>query len=398
MDTHRDGKSRDIGSAYHRSDPRHIAELTEVGRGTPMGELMRRYWHPVGLASHATATPRDVRVLGEDLILFRDGRGRPGLVWARCCHRGTTLYFGKVEERGIRCCYHGWLFDVEGRCLEQPCEPELGRQRDRIRQPWYPVEERYGLIFAYLGPPEKKPALPRYECLEVLGEGEMVDADDTSIGSGGDAIAPCNWLQHYENVMDPYHVPILHGTFSGTQFAEVMNQMPQVSWDPTDRGVKSLQIRRMETGKTLHRITEVVLPTLRVVPNPFLGSFGRVESIGWTLPIDDTHYRIYTAGRAKQQGAILSRGTATNRKRWRDMSPDERRAFPGDWEAQIGQGAITAHSEEHLATSDKGVAMLRRVLKRQVEAVAEGKDPMGVSFDQNAAPIGFDAGNWVLEE
>jgi phenylpropionate dioxygenase-like ring-hydroxylating dioxygenase large terminal subunit len=324
-----------------------------------MGELMRRYWHPVGLSSQATATPREVRVLGEDLILFRDGRGRPGLVWARCCHRGTTLYYGKVEERGIRCCYHGWLFDVEGQCLEQPCEPELGRQRDRIRQPWYPVEERYGLIFAYLGPPEKKPALPRYECLEVLDEGEMVDADDTSIGSGGDAIAPCNWLQHYENVMDPYHVPILHGTFSGTQFAEVMNQMPQVSWDLTDRGVKSLQIRRMENGKTLHRITEVVLPTLRVVPNPYLGSFGRVESIGWTLPVDDTHYRIYTAGRAKHQGAILSRGTASNRKRWRDMSPEERREFPGDWEAQIGQGAITAHSEEHLATSDKGVAMLQ---------------------------------------
>jgi phenylpropionate dioxygenase-like ring-hydroxylating dioxygenase large terminal subunit len=397
MDTHRDGKPSDIGSAYHRPDPRHIAELTDVGRFTPMGELMRRYWHPVGLTSHATTSPREVRVLGEDLILFRDGRGRPGLVWARCCHRGTTLYYGKVEERGIRCCYHGWLFDVEGRCLEQPCEPELGRQRDRIRQPWYPVAERYGLIFAYLGPPEKKPVLPRYECLEVLGEGEIVDADDTSIGSGGGVIAPCNWLQHWENVMDPYHVPILHGTFSGTQFADVMNQMPQVSWDPTDRGVKSKQIRRMENGKLLHRVTEVALPTLRVVPNPYLGSFGRVESIGWTLPIDDTHYRIYTAGRAKQQGAILARGTATNRKRWRDMTPEERRDFPGDWEAQTGQGAITVHSEEHLATSDKGVAMLRRVLKRQVDAVAAGNDPMGVSFDENTPPVAFEAGNWIAE-
>ena len=102
-------------------------------------------------------------------------------------HRGTTLYYGKVEERGIRCCYHGWLFDVEGHCLEQPCEPEGGKLRDRVRQPWYPVQELYGLIFAYMGPPEKKPVLPRYECLEVLDDGEFIDADDTSIGSGGDA-------------------------------------------------------------------------------------------------------------------------------------------------------------------------------------------------------------------
>ena len=187
---------------------------------------------------------------------------------ARCAHRGTTLYYGKVEERGIRCCYHGWLFDVEGHCLEQPCEPEGGRLRDRVRQPWYPVQERYGLIFAYMGPPEKKPVLPRYECLEVLDDGEFIDADDTSIGSGGDAIAPCNWLQHFENVLDTYHVPILHGNFSGTQFTEVMNQMPKVTWDYTERGVKAFSTRTLEGGKLMQRTTEVALPTLRVVPNP----------------------------------------------------------------------------------------------------------------------------------
>ena len=205
----------DIGSAYARKPPTYNAKLTEVGRGTPMGELLRRYWHPVGLAADAGATPRPVKVLGEELILFRDGEGRPGLVYPRCCHRGTTLYYGKIEERGIRCCYHGWLFDVEGHCLEMPCEPNpTGPQCQRVRQPWYPVEERYGLVFAYLGPPEKKPVLPRYECLEVMGPGEFVEADDSSIGSGGIVIAPCNWLQHFENVVDPYHVPILHGTFS----------------------------------------------------------------------------------------------------------------------------------------------------------------------------------------
>src|SRR5262245_16678892 len=115
------------GTGYPRKPSTHNAALTEVGRGKPMGELLRRYWHPVGLSTDADATPKPVRVLGEDLILFRDGAGKPGLVVASCCHRGTTLYYGRVEERGIRCCYHGWLFDTEGRCLEQPCEPDGGQ-------------------------------------------------------------------------------------------------------------------------------------------------------------------------------------------------------------------------------------------------------------------------------
>ena len=116
------------------------------------------------------------------MILFRDRSGRAGLLHARCCHRGTTLYYGKVEADGIRCCYHGWKFDPQGHCLEQPCEPEGGQFRHKLRQPWYPTAERYGLVFAYLGPPAKQPVLPRYECLDVLAEAEFVEADDSSIG------------------------------------------------------------------------------------------------------------------------------------------------------------------------------------------------------------------------
>jgi nitrite reductase/ring-hydroxylating ferredoxin subunit len=385
------------GTAYEMKPSTYNAALTEVGRGKPMGELLRRYWHPVGLSTHATNIPREVRALGEDLVLFRDGKGRPGLVHSRCCHRGTTLYFGKVEEDGIRCCYHGWKFDVEGHCLEQPCEPEMGKRRGRIRQPWYPVQERYGLIFAYMGPPDKQPVLPRYDCLETMDQGEFVDADDTSIGSGGDAIAPCNWLQHYENVLDAFHVPILHGNFSGTQFTEVMNKMPKVNWEYAPLGVKTISIRTMDDGKIMRRVTEVALPTLRVVPNPFLGKFGRVESIGWTLPIDDTHYRIYTAARVAEKGVFLPKGAGapTNRRRWQNMSPEERREFPGDWEAQIGQGPITLHSEERLSSSDRGIVLLRRLLQKQVDEVAAGRDPIGVSFDPAAAPIVFEAGNRV---
>ena len=111
----------DVGTAYGRKPAAHRADLTEVGAGTPMGELLRRYWHPIGLTADASDTPRLVRLLGEDLVLFRDRSGRPGLVYPHCAHRGTSLYYGKVDERGIRCCYHGWLFDAQGLCLEQPC-------------------------------------------------------------------------------------------------------------------------------------------------------------------------------------------------------------------------------------------------------------------------------------
>src|SRR5437016_2522855 len=121
------------GSAYGRPAQNPNAIWIEVGPGKPMGELLRRYWHPIALSEQVTDLPRAVKVLGEDLVLFRDGKGRAGLVYPRCMHRGTTLLYGKVEDKGIRCCYHGWLFDVEGHCLEQPCEPEAGHPlRDRL--------------------------------------------------------------------------------------------------------------------------------------------------------------------------------------------------------------------------------------------------------------------------
>jgi phenylpropionate dioxygenase-like ring-hydroxylating dioxygenase large terminal subunit len=388
---------RDEGTAYGLRPAGYKSEFVAVGRGTPMGELLRRYWHPVGLSSHATTTPRKVRALGEDLILFRDGAGRAGLVHARCCHRGTTLYYGKIEARGIRCCYHGWLFDTQGRCVEQPCEPQGGLFRDKVRQPWYPLEERYGLIFAYMGPPERKPVLPRYECLEVMDEGEFVEADDSSLGGGGPPVIPCNWLQHYENVVDPFHVPVLHAAFSGAQFTMAMAAMPQVTFEMSPRGVIVRSTRTMDDGKTLYRVTEAVIPTLRVVPNPRVAQFARVESIGWVLPIDDTSFRIYVAGRSKRSGDLGRMRSKFNGKFWWDMTEEEHQRHPGDYEAQVGQGAITIHSEEHFAQSDRGVVMIRRMLQDQLDALAAGRDPIGVSFDANATPIVFEAGNYLRE-
>jgi phenylpropionate dioxygenase-like ring-hydroxylating dioxygenase large terminal subunit len=386
----------DTGTAYGLPPATHLAELTEVGAGTPMGELLRRYWHPIGLTADAGSEPRRIRALGEELILFRDGQGRAGLVHPRCAHRGASLYYGRVEAEGIRCCYHGWMFDVQGHCVDQPCEPNGGGDlKANIRQPWYPVEERYGLIFAYLGPPDRKPLLPRYDVLDELAPGEFIEADDTSLGGGGPPIIPCNWLQHFENVVDSFHVPILHGVFSGNQFVPAMAQMPKVEWSTSERGVRVESWRELEDGQRLRRITEAVLPTLRVVPSPRLGRFGPVESIGWVLPMDDTSFRIYVAGRVTSSGEIGRMRSKMNGKFWWELSEAEHRRFPGDYEAQVSQGAIAAHSAEHLRTSDRGVALLRRLLREQLKIVAGGGDPAGVERDVARAQVRLkDCGNF----
>jgi nitrite reductase/ring-hydroxylating ferredoxin subunit len=383
-----------LRSAYELAAPTSRDDLTRVGRGTPMGELLRRYWHPVGLASDASATPRQIRVLGEDLILFRTGRGEAALLYPRCAHRGTTLLYGKVEEDGIRCCYHGWKFSPQGACLEQPCEPDGGAHRHKVCQPGYTVQERYGLIWAYMGPPARQPVLPAFEPLDALEPGEFLEADDRSIGGGGPAVVDCNWFQHYENVVDPYHVLVLHGSFSGAQFTDLMLRAPRISFDYTSIGVKVTSLRTLDDGSTFRRVTEACIPTLRVVPNPRVGQYARVESIGFVLPIDDLSFRIYTVARVRTSGELTGFRSKQNGKLWHELSESEHREFPGDYEAQKGQGDITAHSEEHLAASDRGIAMLRRFFTQQIERVARGEDPVGVSFDAGDATVRFEAGNF----
>jgi phenylpropionate dioxygenase-like ring-hydroxylating dioxygenase large terminal subunit len=387
------------GDAYSRAEPTFRGELTQVGRGTPMGELLRRYWHPVGLTSDASETPKMVKALGEDLVLFRDRSGRPGLVYPRCIHRGASLFYGRTEERGIRCCYHGWLFDVTGRCLEQPGRPDTGKSPGgNLRQPVYPVQERYGLIFAYMGPPERKPLLPRYDILESLQPGEHIEADDSSIGSGGPVVVPCNWLQHFENVMDPFHVPVLHGSFSGTQFTEQMALLPEVRFSASPDRVSSMQLRKLATGKTHRRVTEAVLPAVRAVANPRAESDGTCSLLGWILPLDDTSFRIYSAGRVSEPGALGRIRSRFNGKLWSELTEAEHQRFPGDYEAQVSQGAITYHSEEHLVRSDQGIVLLRSLLKRQVDAVTRGEDPEGVAFEPAGELVKIAAGTATLTE
>ena len=147
--------------------PEENALLTRIGPGTPCGDLLRRYWHPVALASELTEErpKRRLKVLGEELVLFRDHSGGYGLLGEHCAHRGTSLYYGFIEQGGLRCPYHGWLYDGTGACIEQPFEPQQSMMKYAIHQPAYPVEELAGILFAYLGPVDKKPLLPHWDVL-----------------------------------------------------------------------------------------------------------------------------------------------------------------------------------------------------------------------------------------
>ena len=380
-------ESVDTGTAYGVVRPTFDTKLTAVGPGTPMGETLRRYWHPIALSSEATNVPRKVRILCEDLILFRDGAGRPGLVAQNCCHRGSNLFYGRVEEDGIRCCYHGWKFDVQGQCLEQPFEPKGGARRSVARQPWYPVQERYGLVWAYMGPPEKKPILPRWSGLEIP-EGSTDKIEIKMRPGWGDkesGIMDFNWMHCYENGMDPFHVAWLHIMHSGPQFTfDVETNRPEVA-ENLVKGTRYVESRWGVANKTDVMTVEMIFPTSSVVPG--------FNDIMIHVPVDDDKTRMLQLTRIKadEVGITDIRQISHNGKAWDECTPQERQQYPGDSEAMQdipGSG----HSWEHLATTDRGIVLMRRVWAREVDKVLRGEDPIGVSYDENEAPRVSEAG------
>ena len=350
----------DDGRAYGRATGVSDVDLYETGAGTPSGELLRRYWQPVALSTEATAIPRSVRLLSEDLVLYRSLDGNPGLLEPRCCHRGTSLFYGRVEEDCIRCPYHGWAFTANGTCTDQPCEPDRGRNREKYRQPWYPLHEFGGVIFTYMGPPDKQPAFPRYDIFEDVGDDEELHVVD-HFAFGGPNVAPCNWFQTHENVMDPYHVFILHNAMSGPQFDPRLEIWPDIDWQVHEGGVTSSQDRVLDDGTTLHRVTETRFPNVRVVATPTLAYLGKTNNISWAQPIDDTQTRVFCILRIPKGSPPQGLGTyGPDAKSWFDLTADEHQLYPGDYETQVSQGPITVHSKEQLSSTDRGVSMVRR--------------------------------------
>lgn len=388
----------DTGTAYGRPARQYKQHLVEVGPGTPMGELMRRYWQPVFGSSELTSDrPRRIRILGENLILFRDKQGRAGLVAENCCHRGTSLFFGRIEDDGIRCCYHGWKFDVEGRCLEQPCEVDKGRNRDKVRQPWYPVKEQYGLVYAYMGPAEKKPVLQRWQHLEDLGaDEEIVVRYESPVGylnSDYDLkTTNFNWLQAFENTMDAPHLPWLHYQHSGDQFsglpyapgapvppyADPTNLVARMIVERTECGVKQGATMPGPGGVTVFGANEAVVPNVATIQD--------FVDLAHFVPVDDTHYIVFALWRSKKGVNRGSLGEMHGDRPWGALSELEHQLSPGDFEAQSSIGQLPAHNWEHLTAGDAALGMLRRRLEEAVRDVQEGRDPPGVSFNQDAPP------------
>jgi phenylpropionate dioxygenase-like ring-hydroxylating dioxygenase large terminal subunit len=391
------------GRAYGMEPPHSDPVLPHVGPGTPGGELLRRYWQPIALSSETTTLPKLIRRFGEDLVLFRNTSGEPGLLYPRCWHRGASLLYGRVEEDGIRCCYHGWKFSNQGVCLDQPCEPDGGRHRNAIRQPWYPVVEAFGAIFAYLGPPEKQPLFPIFSCFEGLREDEEIVA---SWFSSHGEISPFpldhNWFQVYENASDHYHVPILHSLISGNQFLDprLTSKIPEIWWEYSKAGdsILTYSKRVLEgSGDAWMRIEQGIIPNLLALP-PFFAD-GECQTVTAFVPIDDTNCMPMDISRQPKgfqpQLASGDFGFGPEKKFWKDMTLEDHQRHPLDYEAQSSQGKITFHSQEHLARSDRGVSMHRRLFRKQCEVVAQGGDPVGVAFSESDV-VRIEARSWML--
>ena len=367
------------GAYHNRRAPAEDGELTRVGPDTPCGEYFRRFWQPVCYSDELRDLPIKLMILGEELVVFRDQRGAVGLLELHCPHRGTSLEFGLVGQRGIRCCYHGWLFDVDGTILETPGEPATSTLKEQLCHGAYPTHEAHGIVFAYMGPPERRPPFPSYDSL--------LPRSGVRIIPGQKYVYPCNWLQIHENTMDPVHTAFLHTIVSGAVFTEQFGILPELDFVETPAGCIYVATRRVDEN-VWARMVEIVMPNLQQVapiwedglrPHGFSGPM----MSRWAVPIDDTSTMLielrhvgeadaatppWLADRAAMVPGQLAAGTY-----------EESQRRPGDYEAQVSQRPISAHGLEHLGATDRGVAMYRKLLRKGIQAVRDGQDPLGLS-------------------
>lgn len=363
-----------FGGYYQPLETPENIDMRRVAKGTPGGEYMRRFWHPIVLSSQVQDLPKRVRILGEDLVVFRDLSGRLGCLHLHCSHRGSSLEYGVLTEHGISCCYHGWRYDVDGTILDTPGEPASSTIKSRICHGAYPVREHGGLIFGYFGPPD---AMPPF----FLPDAAVVP---------GNELHPylltfdCNWLQVHENSMDPIHSVFLHTRMSGVQFSESFGALPVVRYRKTDLGVISTAVRRIGDFVWV-RVNDDLTPNIAQFGPPW--EDGSQEKLfvppaisRWITPIDDVN--CMTIG-WRHRNDIVDPGRRINVDQigletvdFFGQTPDrpyhDRQREPGDWDAQVSQRPISVHALEHLGTTDTGIAQLRRNVQRGVEAVKDG--------------------------
>ena len=381
--------------------------ITRTGPKTPAGKLMRMYWQPAALIDELDG-PRPikaVKLLGEDFVLFRDENGSYGLMDRDCPHRGADLAFGRLENGGLRCAFHGWLFDTEGRCLETPAEPASSTFCQRIRQRAYPVVARNGIIFAYLGEGEP-PAFPAFDCFTA--------PDAYTFAFKG--LIECNWLQALEVGIDPAHASFLHRFFEdedptgayGKQFrgtsadsdmpmTKVLREydQPTIDVETTDYGLRLIALRKISEQNTHVRVTNQVFPHAFVIPMST-----EMTITQWHVPVDDENcywYAIFTSfgkqvDKAQMRAQRLELYELPDYRSRRNKSNDygfnaheqAHETYTGmghdinvhDQWAVESMGRIQNRTREHLGQSDKAITAYRRLLRKSIEQASKGERPV----------------------
>ncbi|PZF85643.1 Rieske 2Fe-2S domain-containing protein [Jiangella anatolica] len=376
-------------------------KITRSGPGTPLGSLLRSYWQPAALVSEMPSERpvKAIKLLGEDLVLFKKSDGW-GLISRFCAHRGVDLSYGRLENDGVRCLYHGWLYDGEGRCVEQPAEPEHSQFLGKIRIANYPCVERNGIIFAYLGAGDPPP-FPHYDC--------FVAPEEYTFAFKG--LWECNWLQGLEGGIDPSHVSFLHRFIQedprevyGQQFSEEVegtgkklsmlvgeNYRPDIEVESADHGLRVFALRQLTEDIKHVRVTNLLFPNAFVVP------FGNSKVFTqWHVPIDDeTHYWYMiwydfaertdkdTLLQQRLEGVSLPdyRPLRNRSNNWGfDAREQKELTYTGmgldinvhDQWAVESMGPIQDRTVERLGVSDRAVTANRRLLLRAIDAFAAG--------------------------
>ncbi len=356
--------------------------LTRVGPGTPAGELLRRYWLPVGVASELTAeNPTQlVRILGETLVLFRDKSGSIGLIDDRCAHRGASLCYGRVEKRGLACPYHGWLYDTKGNCLETPAEPAGSKFHLTIKQPAYPVQRAVGLYWTYMGP-LPAPVISNYDILFRKDGRRKIFVQPQ---------LDCNWFQAMENSVDPAHLQILHQETAGRG-----RRINDTTRGLTD-DVAGFDFYETSYGIMKRRAYRNGMVDEHPLIFPNILRQGNAAQI--RVPMDDTHTRIfYVRFSPSENGEIVENDdppvehTAPFKNPPDAVHPYTKFRMDGvqpqDYMAWETQGPIADRTRERLATTDRGIILLRQIMFRELEKMRAGQDPLGVVRDPANNPL-----------
>jgi len=371
------------------------ALLTRIGPGTPAGNLLRRYWQPIALTSELTEDQpkRRIKILDEELVLYRKSDGGYGLVGEHCSHRGTSLYYGFIEGGCIRCPYHGWLYTDEGRCAEQPFEPTQSMMKLTLRHPAYPVQELGGLLFTYMGPPERQPLLPRWDTMVWEGGQRVIRRLET---------LNCNWLQAEENSADVTHTYFLHGHTMRMKGLPgggyYYRPFEQFGFQPFEWGV--LKSWRYSAGQGMGPERGGGNPL--IFPNMLRVREGPWHAMHWRMPIDDTHTEIFWAGfmRAEDAKRINYTPDPSHEGVVDVIGPDGEYTmttfYSHDTMAWETQGAIFDRDAEHLGASDRGIALFRDMLRDQIAVVERGDDPMALVWDKAANRV-IEVPEWITE-